>query len=46
MNENSPILSLICAIDSLAEELRLINSTLKEIIDREKEEEEEEDEQS
>lgn len=43
MNENSPILSLICAIDSLAEELRLINSTLKEIIDREKEEDDNEE---
>lgn len=43
MNEDSPILSLICAIDNLAEELRLINSTLKEIIDREEEEDDNED---
>lgn len=43
MNENSPILSLICAIDSLAEELRLINSTLKEIIEREEEEDDNEE---
>ena len=43
MNDSSPILSLICAIDVLAEELRLINSTLKEIIDREEEEDDDEE---
>lgn len=38
MSDGSPILSLIYAIDSLAEELRLINLTLREVMDRADEE--------